>query len=62
MSPVGFEPTIPASERPQTYALGSAATGIGINIMATKIFIPDTNKFTLDIYKYSLIWLLHISA
>jgi len=25
----GFEPTIPASERPQTHALGRAATGIG---------------------------------
>jgi hypothetical protein len=29
MSPVGFEPTIPASARPQTYALDCAATGIG---------------------------------
>jgi hypothetical protein len=29
MSPVGFEPTIPASERPQTHALDRAATGIG---------------------------------
>jgi len=30
MSPVGFEPTISARERPQTYALEQAATGIGI--------------------------------
>jgi hypothetical protein len=29
MSPTGFEPTIPASERPNTHALDSAATGIG---------------------------------
>ena len=29
MPPVGFKPTIPASERPQTYALDCAATGIG---------------------------------
>jgi hypothetical protein len=29
--PVGFEPTIPASARPHTYALDSAATGIGNN-------------------------------
>src|SRR5215470_4379666 len=29
MPPVGFEPTIPASARPQTCALDSAATGIG---------------------------------
>jgi len=26
---VGFEPTIPASEQPQTHALDGAATGIG---------------------------------
>jgi len=30
MFPVGFEPTIPASERPQTHALDRAATGIGL--------------------------------
>jgi len=29
MPPVGFEPAIPASERPQTPALERAATGIG---------------------------------
>jgi hypothetical protein len=29
MDPAGFEPTIPASERPQTHALDRAATGIG---------------------------------
>ena len=29
MSSVGFEPTISAGERPQTYALDRAATGIG---------------------------------
>ena len=27
MPPVGFEPTIPAGERPQTYALDRAITG-----------------------------------
>jgi hypothetical protein len=31
MSPVGFEPTIPASARPQTYALDRAVAGIGHN-------------------------------
>jgi len=31
--PVAFEPTIPASERPQTYALDRAATGTGIKVM-----------------------------
>jgi len=29
MPPVGFEPKIPAGERPQTYALDRAATGTG---------------------------------
>ena len=29
MPSVGFEPAIPASERPQTYALDRAATGTG---------------------------------
>jgi hypothetical protein len=29
MPPAGFEPTIPASERPQTHALDGVATGIG---------------------------------
>jgi hypothetical protein len=29
MPPVGFEPTIPGSARPQTYTLDRAATGIG---------------------------------
>ena len=29
MSPVGFELTISAGERPQTYALDRAATGTG---------------------------------
>jgi len=32
MSAVEFEPTIPASEWPQTYALDRAATRTGINI------------------------------
>jgi hypothetical protein len=29
MLPVGFEPIIPASERPQTHALGRVVAGIG---------------------------------
>jgi hypothetical protein len=29
MPPEGFEPTIPASERPQSHALDSADDGIG---------------------------------
>ena len=29
MPPAGLEPTIPASERPQTHAFDRAATGVG---------------------------------
>ena len=38
MSLAGFEPTISAGERPQTYALDRAATGTGTsNIMRSKL-------------------------
>ena len=33
MPPVGFEPTISACERPQTYALDRAATGTEMRTM-----------------------------
>jgi len=33
MPPVGFELTVSAGERPQTYALDRAATGTGIYVM-----------------------------
>ena len=36
MPPVGFERTIPASERPQTYALDRAATEKGLIIRLVK--------------------------
>ena len=36
MPPLGFEPTISAGERPQTYALDRAATGTGfLNTLRT---------------------------
>ena len=45
---VGFEPTIPAGERPQTYALDRAATGIAFIskkpvIVKTVHFVDVTN-------------------
>jgi hypothetical protein len=52
MPPVGFKPTIPASARPQTYALDRAATGIG-----------ELNKTCLILYSvlyHCYIW--HISS
>ena len=39
MPPVGFEPTILAGERPQTYALDRAATGTGALSMRVEIFV-----------------------
>jgi hypothetical protein len=37
MPPAGFEPTVPASKRPQTHALDHAAAGIAVNVY---ILIP----------------------
>jgi hypothetical protein len=38
MSPLGFEPTIPVSERPKTHALDRTATGIG-NLLFILYFV-----------------------
>jgi len=35
----GFEPTIPASERPQTHALDRAATGIDKVLLISSIYV-----------------------
>jgi len=43
MALVGFEPTIPASEQVQTYALDSATTGIGLSgILYTQNTLQDS--------------------
>ena len=52
MPPVGFEPTISAGERPQTYALDRAATGTGkyTDIIFLKImlyYVMERNKFEM---------------
>ena len=43
MPPVGFEPTISAGERPQTYALDRAATGTGksCKMLTAKNLVDD---------------------
>jgi hypothetical protein len=41
MLTVGFEPAIPASERPQTYALNCTATGIGGPIHKSENFMRN---------------------
>jgi hypothetical protein len=40
MPPAGFEPAIPASERPRTYALQRAATGISLSRIYQKKTLP----------------------
>ena len=56
MPPVGFEPTISAGERPQTYTLERAATGTGIvrvldpfNNCCTEIILILSNYTTKDL-------------
>ena len=47
MPPVGFEPTISAVERPQTYALDRAATGTGIlQYYTCKFYIRNPIRIT----------------
>ena len=50
MLPVGFEPTMSAGERPQTYALDRAATGTGSLIITCYIWkfkpVPRTAQQT----------------
>jgi len=46
MLPVGFETTIPAGERPKTYALDSASTGTGNSYcLQSKLFGDVTHLF-----------------
>ena len=44
MPPVGFEPTISAGERPQTYALDRAATGTGKHFTLSREIKGDCFK------------------
>jgi hypothetical protein len=57
MSPVAFEPTIPANERPQTHALDRATTGIGQDSTYVRKFrlrtLPSTS---LEVYFYYISW------
>jgi hypothetical protein len=42
MPPAGFEPIIPASERPQTHALERTATWIGTETLShTKLYCSE---------------------
>ena len=48
MPPVGFEPTISAGERPQTYALDRVATGPAI--LNVSLFVYTTTHCSLKAY------------
>jgi hypothetical protein len=45
MPPVGIEPTVSAGERPQTYALDRAATGIGVAVKLYFIILKNPSEF-----------------
>jgi len=45
MISAGFEPTIPASERPQTHASDRAATGFGLNAIHKYTILEIFVKF-----------------
>ena len=47
MPQAGFEPTIPASERPQTHVLDRAATEIGIYLFS-RLFTDGTFNDTVN--------------
>ena len=47
LPPAGFEPTIPAKERPQTHALDGAATGIAVCQYSDDNFVFQ-NDSTVD--------------
>ena len=52
MLPVGFEPTVSAGERPQTYSLDRAATGTG----RTKQSVIKISVFYLQfIYAFGML-------
>ena len=44
MTPEGFEPTTPASDRQHTYAVGSAATGNGNPILLTGLGLSGLKR------------------
>jgi hypothetical protein len=55
MTPAGFETAIPASERPQTYALDGAATVIG-EIKNYGVYIASSGiKFIVCLEKLDLL-------
>ena len=52
MPPAGFEPTISAGERPQTYALDRAATGIGSCILIASLIYAPFSPLDIALYPF----------
>ena len=48
MPPVGFEPTISAGERPQTYALDRADTGTGNSVSRPVLIVIEQLALQVD--------------
>ena len=55
MPPAGFEPAIPASERPQTHAVDRAATGIGLIFSLGWIYYRSCQEI-LRFYRIVIYW------
>jgi hypothetical protein len=49
MPRVGFEPAIPATKRPQTYALDRAATGFGNIDISSNNFVRGPRKWAREV-------------
>jgi len=60
MPPAVFEPTISAGERPQTYALDSAATGTGSFLTYIAITLLITLGTRQKFYTYRFSYLVSI--
>ena len=57
MTPVGFEPTIPATEGPQTHALVRAATEIGIWVTLVVDIVLAYYNYVGKIVEISLVFI-----
>jgi len=55
MPPVGFEPTVLAGERPNTYALDVAATGTGLLALTAAKIIEEYFLCVYEHYTCSLV-------
>jgi hypothetical protein len=59
MLPAGFEPAIPATERPQTHAFDGAATGIGGKAKYPE-YPEKTQSSTVRGRLLTIVWGLHL--